>query len=247
MAWMGGIPHDPRPFSGGQGLSPAGCVMHRTIGRWAGDYSVLSRARVPSVHFLVGQDEGQWVQFWDTNWTAAHAAGANEYAVGIEFSGQNGERLTDWQLRAGAAIVQWLNRVHGIPFDFKADGSGRVTFWRGFLNHSNVATSAQYTHYDFIYEDEFWSMVGGASPAPPPAPRPQANTGVLGMEITDPNGTIWWVVPGGVAPETSLDVVNRKHFVGCPTFSVSNMLHLIAWAMDFRAWNYETNDFRYLP
>lgn len=240
---MPGIPHDPRPFSGGQGLSPAACVMHRTIGSWGGDYSVLSRARVPSVHFLVGQSEGQWVQFWDTNWTAAHAAGANEYAVGIEFSGQNGERLTDWQLRAGAAIVHWLNAVHGIPYRWLADGEGRVGYWNGFLNHSNVATSAQYTHYDFIYTDEFWRMASGAPP--PPVSQPRANTGVLGMEIQDPNGTIWWVVPGFVSPETSTDVVNRKRFVGCPYFKVGNGLELVAWAMDFHAWNFETNDFIY--
>lgn len=164
MAYMAGIPQDIKHYSGGQGLNPAACVMHRTIGHWPGDYSVLSSQRVPSVHFLVGQDEGQWVQFWDTNWTTAHAAGANEYAVGIEFSGQNGEPLTDWQLRAGAAIVAWLKAVHGIPGVFLEDGAGRVSFFRGFLNHSNVATSPQYTHYDYITRGEFDRMNGGAPP-----------------------------------------------------------------------------------
>jgi hypothetical protein len=138
------------------------CVEHRTIGRWAGDYSVLSRGRVPSVHFLVGQDRGQWVQFWDTNWTAAHAAGANEYAVGIEFSGQNGEPLTDWQIEAGSVIHQWLIAAHGIRREFLDNGGPRVGYFEGFLNHSNVATTPQYTHYDYIERSEWDRMVSGS-------------------------------------------------------------------------------------
>lgn len=136
--------------------------MHRTIGRWAGDKAVLSRQRVPSVHFLVGQDEGQWVEFYDTNTTTAHAAGANDYAVGIEFSGQNSdvEELTDWQIKAGAHIVRELNQAHGIPLLFLETGP-RVTEFRGFLNHSNVETTPQYTHYDFITKAAWDRMVSG--------------------------------------------------------------------------------------
>jgi hypothetical protein len=161
MAWLDGVPQKRLGFVGNR-LDPKACVMHRTIGRWGGDQAVLERSRVPSVHFLVGQADGQWWQYYDTTTTTAHAAGANSYAVGIEFSGQNSdlEELTRWQIQAGAHIVRELNRVHQIPLVFLESGP-RVAEFRGFLNHSNVETEPQYTHHDFITKDAWDRMVSG--------------------------------------------------------------------------------------
>jgi len=233
---MPGTPHDPKPTSwGGSGLTPAACVEHRTIGHWAGDYSVLSRSRVPSVHFLVGQDRGQWVQFWDTNWSAAHAAGANEYAVGIEFSGQNGEALTDWQIEAGGEIHRWLMTAHGIPAVFLDDGAGRVGFFRGFLNHSNVATTPQYTHYDYITRAEWDRMVGGAAPK-----KKKVRDTMIARD--DATGGIWLIGVGAAKHIPTTQQVAELQFVtgqeGVPNF---NSLTLISWMQKFGAWDYDAN------
>lgn len=169
--WCPGVPQHPTFY--GSALAPVGCVEHRTIGSWAGDYSVLSRGRVPSVHFLIGQAFGQWVQFLPINTTAAHAAGANTWAVGIEFSGQNGEPLTEWQLAAGRVVHQFLI-ANGIRPVFYMGGLHTASYWQGFLNHAQVATSPQYQHYDFInFFPEFLAMVADAPSAPA---APQTNT-----------------------------------------------------------------------
>ena len=233
MSWMPGIPHQQGGGSGGQRLNPIACVEHRTIGRWAGDYSVLSRGRVPSVHFLVGQDRGQWVQFWDTNWTAAHAAGANEWAVGIEFSGQNGENLTAWQIEAGGQIHHWLMAAHGIAKQFLDNGGGRVSSYHGFLNHSNVATSRSYMHYDYIRRDEWDRMVGGVASAPE-APRRKSE----GMVCIDQNTGIGWQWNTGWAkPIESGKVYDELHYTGHEALGVVHPLTMIDWMRKYGAWD----------
>ena len=169
-----GWPFDPNrgkpPLS--NGLDPTCVVLHRTIGHWAGDYAVLIRDRVPSVHFLIGQGDGQKVQMVDTSIEANHCAGANSKAVGIEFSGQNGEPLTAWQLQAGSDLLRWLGTVHGIPLTYYDGARIYVDHagFSGFLNHRNVAyppnTSLQ--HDDYIPQSEFDRMV---TPVEKPKPK----------------------------------------------------------------------------
>lgn len=172
MPWCPGIPISPLPHRRcpSDCLRPTAGLFHRTIGHWPGDYSVLSAGRVPSVHVLVGQDRGQSVQWYPSEVSVAGAAGANDYAYQVEFSGQNGEPLTAWQLEVGALFVRFCLSL-GIPLNWLPADGRRVFSWSGFLNHANVATTPQYTHYNYIATEEFQRMAGGA-PAPVPEKPP---------------------------------------------------------------------------
>lgn len=206
MVWLPGVPQARLPY-GGSSLNPVACVMHRTIGRWGGDYAVLSAQRVPSVHFLVGQQRDQWVQFYSTETTTAHAAGANGYAVGIEFSGQNSdvEELTAWQIEAGGWIVRELNAAHGIPLLFLETGP-RVSEFRGFLNHSNVATTPQYTHHDFITKASWDGMVG--PPKPPPPTAMHGGQDMFLVTNADKKEDRWLVTAAGLVPIPANEYLN---------------------------------------
>lgn len=153
---------------------PSAGVLHRTYGRYAGDYSVGKNGRDGvGIGFpvLIGKNEGQWVQFYNLNVMTAHAKGANSWAFGIEFEGKNEEPLTAWQLRAGAWCIAFMSSEFGIPLDYYSTGARRRV--HGWLPHSLVPGS---THTDLITRDdwnrmaEYWS---GARPAtPPPAGTP---------------------------------------------------------------------------
>lgn len=197
MAWLDGMPHQPLPYTG-VWLDPVACVMHRTIGKYGGDKAVLSRGRVPSVHFLVGQRLDEWVQFYDTNSNQPHAAGANSWAVGIEFSGQNSdvEELTDWQIECGRHIVTELARIHQIPRVFLEAGP-RVSGFRGFLNHANIDTTPQYTHYDFITKHAWDRMVDGT---PAPALPSSLGDDMILCQNADKKDEFVIVTGGGVIP-----------------------------------------------
>lgn len=166
--WVEGVPADHgRDADRPQAVHAV--TLHRTIGTWPGDYSV-GKNRLHSTpgtfNFLIGQDEGQWVQFYSSDTRCSHAAGSNTAGPGIEFSGQNGEPLTDWQIRAGRHVIGALAFFHGLPLvlhdepRIQVDGSS----FRGFVNHRGVATSPQYQHFDYVTQDEFARMA-----APPVA------------------------------------------------------------------------------
>lgn len=146
-------------------LQPTGIVWHRTIGRWAGDYAELTKMYSKSVHFLIGHDEDQWVQFVPCNEIANHAAGANRRKIGIELSGYNGEPLTEWQLRAAGRIYAQLKTIYGWPDEFYdgprvyVDQEDTVVH----LNHRNVAypPNPSLQHNDYITEEEFSKISGG--------------------------------------------------------------------------------------
>ena len=191
---------NPRRQLGGP-INATAVVLHRTVGSWPGDLSVGTNGGRPgyvSFHFLVGQSPGEWTQFVGPNGEGVghamnHAAGANGWAWGIEISGDQGERLTDWQVERVAAILQWARDVHGIQ-PVKYDGAqGRVGGWEGVLDHRHVAAPAGMAHADGL-DDEDWSRVaaavGGATiaPAPGPAPLPGGSLlreGSRGPEVAD--------------------------------------------------------------
>ncbi|NBW13042.1 MAG: N-acetylmuramoyl-L-alanine amidase [Caulobacteraceae bacterium] len=168
-----GIPYDQGVWDRGP-INPHAIVLHRTYGAWAGDYSVGKFGRGPNdpdksgFHFLIGKEPGQVVQFYDTGSRANHCAGANFWAIGIEFTGTNDEPLTDWQVQQGDLIVHAINRVHGIPLDFY-DGPDRVSDWHGVLSHRWVATEPQYQHHDLVTRSDYERMT---APTPPPLPAP---------------------------------------------------------------------------
>lgn len=144
-------------------------TFHRTVGTWPGDHSVGKNRHhdTPGTfNYLIGQDEGQHACFYPADVRCSHAAGANQAGPGIEFSGQNGEPLTDWQVRAGGELVRWLAAEFGVPLVFhdfpriSVDGSG----FAGFVTHSAVATQPQWLHYDYITGDEWSRMTTVAAP-----------------------------------------------------------------------------------
>jgi N-acetylmuramoyl-L-alanine amidase len=158
MAKMPGIPFDQGSESQGS-LNPTAVILHRTYGSWNGDYSVGVGTGRPGIgfHFLVGKESGQWVQFYDTRTKCSHCAGANSWAVGIEFTGKNEEQLTAWQVQAGGEIVRWLSGDVGVPLDAYYDGprKGQSREYRG---HRTVADS---DHTDYITRADFDKMTGG--------------------------------------------------------------------------------------
>lgn len=180
--WLPSVPHDPTPYPTGIWMAPSGPLGHRTIGSWPGDYSVLTRGLVPSVHLLIGQDEGEWVQFMAADMVAYGAAGANMRKVHFEFSGQNGEPLTDWQWRAGVVCLRELYDAFGwdpsVPY-YEGGPAVEERIWIDVndpvvgLNHAGVdyPPNRSFNHYDFV--PEMPAMIASIFAAPvPPEPEP---------------------------------------------------------------------------
>ena len=171
-----GVPFDQGNHPQGN-LNPTAVVVHRTYGTLDGDgfksaYSIGKNGRAGvgiGFHFLVGKNEGQWVQFYDTNIKAAHAKGANSWAIGIEFDGVNQGPLTDWQVRAGAVICAAISNAHGIPLTYYDGPRQQVG---GFLAHSSVPTS---THTDRLTHEDWGRIVAQIGGQPQPQPQPQVD------------------------------------------------------------------------
>lgn len=156
MARCPDVPFDPGPSHGGQ--SPTEVICHRTYGSWPGDYGVGKGSRGGiSFHFLVGTDEGQWVQFVDTNEVAYHARGDNTGTIGIEVSGTDGDVMTDWQVRALGHICRWISDTHGIPLVHYQ--GGRTSTFNGWRDHNQVAGS---DHTDYWSETDWARIVAAA-------------------------------------------------------------------------------------
>lgn len=182
---VSGVPFDQGKHPQGA-LNPTAVVMHRTYGTLNGDgfksaYSIGKNGRNGlgiGFHFLIGKNEGQWVQFYDTTVKAAHAKGANSWALGIEFDGVNEGPLTDWQVRAGAWIIAVLTREAGIPCTYYEGPRKQVV---GFLSHVSVPTS---THTDLITREDWDRMMVYVKPdqilepSPDPAPAPEVTPNV---------------------------------------------------------------------
>lgn len=162
MSRMPGVPYDQGAHIGEGGFVPVAGVCHRTQGSWQGDYNIGKHSSGPpdysGFHFLVGEGFGQWAQFYDTTQKANHAKGANEWSVGIEFSGYTGHPLNYWQLVAGGKIIQWLDaNLHIPPVWYVGPRAGQARNWRG---HVSVAGS---DHTDTILAAEFNAMATGTN------------------------------------------------------------------------------------
>lgn len=153
---VAGVPFDQGRHPQGP-LNPTAGVLHRTYGakgqdQYAGAYSIGKNGRGGvgiGFHFLIGKKEGQWVQFYDTRIGAAHAKGANSWAIGIEFDGVNEDVLTDWQVRAGA----WIIGSVGLPITYYDGRRAKVTGW---LNHASVPGS---DHTDKVTRADWDRMI----------------------------------------------------------------------------------------
>jgi len=208
MPWMPACPSDVGVFHGP--LDPIAIVTHRTYGAWGGDYSVGKQG---IFHFLIGKNDGNWVQFAPTDVVQYHCNGANFTAVGIEIEGTNEDDLTPWQSARLGDVLQWLHATHGIPLDYLdpnsvAPASVHVNDgnFRGVISHVSVMTDdGSQQHTDEISVAAFNAAVN-AQPAPaPPAPRTQGSK----MEIivgSLPKDSAWGS-PDGAVPIPANDAV----------------------------------------
>ena len=169
-----GIPYDQGKHPQGI-LVPTAIVLHRTYGPrgdgYVGAYSIGKNGRGGvgiGFHFLVGKHPEQVVQFYDTTTQAAHAKGANGWAVGIEFDGQNDQPLTDWQVDRGAAIIRAVTDAHRIPRTYYDGPRAKVA---GVLPHASVPGS---DHTDTVTRADWDRMVArmGGTPSTPAPPAP---------------------------------------------------------------------------
>lgn len=165
---VSGVPFDIAKHHGF--ISPICGVLHRTYGGWAGDYSVGKYTpNGVGFHFLIGKSEGQWVQFCDTTSKCWHAGGwPNGLGVGLEFTGRNGEPLTDWQVRAGAWVIAAVSNAHSIPYRYYH--GPRIGTFRGWLTHASVYGSDHtdmVTLADWDRMGRYWSSTPQTPPPPP--------------------------------------------------------------------------------
>lgn len=183
-----GIPFDDGLHPQGV-LVPSAIVLHRTYGvlgkdTYKGAYSIGKNGRGGvgiGFHFLVGKNEGQVVQFYDTSTGAAHAKGANSWSVGIEFDGVNEDPLTDWQVAQAAKIIAAACDAHRIPRTYTTSGQRRRI--AGCLPHSLVPGS---DHGDLVTVDDWNRIAARWTGAPTPiSPQedvmtPEQRTEVVG-------------------------------------------------------------------
>lgn len=175
-------------------LTPTAIVLHRTYGArgkdtYKGAYSIGKNGRGGvgiGFHFLVGKNEGQAVQFYDTTVEAAHAKGANSWSVGIEFDGVNEDVLTEWQVRQGALIIRAVCEAHGIPLTYTTQGARRRI--AGCMPHALVPGS---DHTDLVTEAD-WRRMFAAAATPQTQTQPQSIKLKLKEDdmVRTPNGTI---------------------------------------------------------
>ena len=170
---MPGCPQDPGVYHGP--LNPQAIVLHRTYGAWGGDYSVGKQG---IFQFLLGKDEGNWVQFAPTEIVQYHCNGANFRAFGIEIEGTNEDALTDWQLARLGDILRWANTEHGIPLVYQDPAvTPPASIWvnqsnfTGVISHVSVQTDdGSQQHTDEIDLATFNRAVAADSPVPAPTP-----------------------------------------------------------------------------
>lgn len=156
------------PWGGehGHGLRPGGVtagILHNTYGQYPGDVSTVSQNG--SAHFVIGKNEGEWVQLADTDsitWNVGNWD-LNQHSVALEFTGTSEEELTPWQVQAGGHIVAEVSAHYGIPltYDDGSDGPNDVAPWSGWYAHRAVKPDSGSQHSDFLTQSEWASLLGG--------------------------------------------------------------------------------------
>lgn len=128
-----------------------------------------------SFHFYVTK-KGVVRQFVDTAVKAAHAKGANSWALGIEVESLgNDDPMTDAQIAALGGLVRWIATTHDIPLTYDP-GPQRKGQRPGFIAHAAVAGS---DHGDRWQRGE-WDQIVARGPLPTSAP-----TNVLVPSLAD--------------------------------------------------------------
>jgi len=193
MARLCSIPQEQARYHGGlfHAPYPIGIVLHRTEASYKRVHKgfVEGGKRHVSAHFLIGKHEGEVVQVVDTNQKAYHVgSGANSYFVGIEFESiaarkgihgtdplVNADPLTDFQVKTGRKVIEWLCATHGIPRKgppTKFEMAGCQGLWRGLLNHRDLrlapAAFPHASHGDALRRED-WQALLPYGPWQPPA------------------------------------------------------------------------------
>lgn len=160
---VSGVPWGGEHGHGQKSRTTAG-VVHNTYGQWGGDVNVVGQNG--SSHFVVGKEDGQWIQLADTdsityncgNWTM------NNCSVSIEFTGTSDEDLTSWQVKAGAHIIQEVSEYYGIPmtYDDGSDGPNDTPPFSGWYSHRAIQPDSGSQHSDFISWPEWTAMMNNA-------------------------------------------------------------------------------------
>lgn len=129
----------PSELIGAHPLRPAtlGIVIHWTVGREAGDLTVLDGPNV-DCQFYVAKD-GDTYQLLDPDQVGWHAkTTANTYCIGIEHE-SSGEPYTPAQLEASSRLVAWLCKRYAIPV-VHTDPSGHdLSTFRGIFGHRDLS------------------------------------------------------------------------------------------------------------
>ncbi|MCG8602885.1 MAG: N-acetylmuramoyl-L-alanine amidase [Verrucomicrobiales bacterium] len=178
--WMPNINHVPRwNHSSRPALNAKGIVLHRTAGYFStGDYAVgkwgnyrgqSHKGSSLGFHFLLGEEEGEWIQFCSIKKHVSHVRVWSSHYVGIEFSGdvgqyrdgyKYGEDLTDWQIKKGVQIIKWITGQLGIPRDELQHQSKMFqhdSVFHGLLGHRDLSGN---THADSPNKGD-WARIMG--------------------------------------------------------------------------------------
>lgn len=209
-----------------------GIVMHWTVGREAGDITVLDGPNV-DCQFYVAKD-GDVYQFLETGEQGWHAKRtANTYCIGIEHELLGGEPYTDRQLAASSRLVAWLCDLYAIPV-VHADPSGTdLSTFRGIFGHRDLSLGGIRVdgndHTDTVPDDPGWAgylravndAMGIASdPVPDLAKLPFSGSLRLVLTPTDGRQRVWagwedaagailWVAREGLRPGTQAAISYR--------------------------------------
>lgn len=153
-------------------LATWGVCIHWTVGREAGDITVLDGPTV-DCQIYVAKD-GDIYQFLDMNsasWTALYTA--NHNAVHIETEGR-GEAWTSAQLASIAKVCRWLSDTYMIPIvhvnPAKVYPNGTMpppSDWHGFFGHADLEGIQGNNHWDSVPKDTGWDTFLAAVKAVP--------------------------------------------------------------------------------
>lgn len=188
MGWIPGWPTDPVAPKGS--LTPVAVTLHRTYGGWGGDYSVGKNQGL--FQFLIGQDDGQYVQFMETTSVAYHCNGANFKSFGVELTGTNEDALTAWQVAKLGEVLRYASSEHGIPLVYQDPVSTPPASihvndgnFRGVISHVSVMTDdGSSQHTDLVTVADF----NAAIQQPGPTPTPTGDDDVTLYKITGSDG-----------------------------------------------------------
>jgi len=216
---MGRIGTWPQDDAADHGALPTvnAVTLHRTYGEWPGDYGVIKSQGL--AHFLIGQEEGQRVQFADTSRVQWHCNGSNFKSIGVELTGTNDDPLTDWQVRSLSEVLRFAQAAHGVPIDAFVNPftTPPASIWVngggffGVICHVSVKTDdGSSQHTNLVTPGDYAKAVLVGTPAPTPEKDDEPMLYVFNPH----NPTEIWCFAGNTRRHVSPDEWAFVQFVG---------------------------------